>query len=95
MSVFQCLRCHLLIAAPSPVLFCDPCSKVIAEPSAAIEALREAAENPAECAAGCACLCHDSDIEDPGPHLATCAWADHEFPEYVHDAASPPIGGDT
>lgn len=53
-----------------------------------IERLRQAASDPDECFPGCKCLCHDSDIDDPGPHLATCAWADPDFPEYVWDAAA-------
>lgn len=54
-----------------------------------IERLRQAATCPDECYADCSCLCHDEAIEDPGPHLKTCAWADPEFPEYVWAAEQP------
>ena len=34
----------------------------------------------------CPCLCHDTSVEDPGPHLPTCAWADEAY----EPAASTP-----
>jgi hypothetical protein len=49
-----------------------------------LDKLREAAAKPFECHKDCKCLCHDFEIEDPGPtHLATCAWADPDFPVNV------------
>lgn len=51
-----------------------------------IERLKQAAARPDECDPACKCLCHDPNVEDPGPHLDTCAWADPDFPEYVWDA---------
>lgn len=50
-----------------------------------LDRLRAAAHRPDECHPECKCLCHDSDVEDPGDHLKTCAWADPDFPEYVWD----------
>lgn len=52
-----------------------------------LERLRQAAANPAECFDGCECLCHGDTADVPGKHLATCAWADPNFPEYVWAAA--------
>lgn len=31
------------------------------------------------CPKPCACECHREDIENPAPHLATCAWADESY----------------
>lgn len=58
-----------------------------------IDLLRAAAAEPFECHPECKCLCHDDEVEDPGPtHLATCAWADPTFPEYLWAPDSPSTG---
>jgi len=44
---------------------------------------QRAAVDPRDCI-GCVCPCHGDDA-DPGPHIASCAWADPTFPEYLDD----------
>jgi len=33
---------------------------------------------PEDCHPACACPCHGP-LDDPGSHLATCAWADPDY----------------
>ena len=34
------------------------------------------------CEGQCACLCH-TDVEEPGPHLDSCSWADPDYEPHV------------
>lgn len=44
-----------------------------------------------DCTRPCRCECHRPDVDEPGPHLATCAWADESYEPSVHPSNLPTV----
>ncbi len=56
---------------------CEMCKVFNGEAKEPRDECRACGHRP--CPPRCPCLCHQLDIEDPGPHHILCAYADSEY----------------